>query len=93
MSRFIIDITSEQLAQKFHETYEQLASLYGYETRKESAKPWVNVPPNNKSLMIAVCDKIIEEMKKNIRQMTIDEIVKECGKWRISDEECERLMR
>jgi hypothetical protein len=29
-------ITAEQLAQKFHETYERLAPSHGYATRKES---------------------------------------------------------
>ena len=86
-------ITPEQLAQKFHETYERLAPLYEYETRKESAKSWINVPANNKSLMIAVCGEIIEEMNKNIREMTLDEAIKECQKWRMSNEEYERLIQ
>ena len=49
----------EALAKKFHETYELLAPNYGYETRKESAKPWDEVPEQNKRLMIAVCGQII----------------------------------
>jgi Lar family restriction alleviation protein len=49
---------SEQLAQMFHETYERLAPSFGYETRKSSAKPWADVPENNKRLMIAVCREI-----------------------------------
>lgn len=49
----------EQLAQRFHETYERLAPHYGYETRKESAVPWDKVPEQNRQLMIAVCESII----------------------------------
>ena len=48
----------DALAQLFHETYERLAPEYGYETRKESAKPWADVPENNKRLMIAVCEEV-----------------------------------
>ena len=61
----VINMTPEQLAQKFHETYERLAPSHGYETRKASAVPWENVPANNKSLMIAVCGEMIEEVKKH----------------------------
>lgn len=57
-------ITPEQLAQKFHETYERLAPSFGYETRKSSAKPWSEVPDNNKNLMIAVCAEILEDIAK-----------------------------
>lgn len=54
-------ITAEQLAQKFHETYEQLAIAHEYETRKESRKPWAEVPEKNRKLMIAVCRIILHE--------------------------------
>jgi hypothetical protein len=54
--------TPEQLAQKFHETYERLAPEYGYETRKESAVPWSDVLEKNKRLMIAVCAEILREL-------------------------------
>jgi trehalose-6-phosphatase len=58
----------EKLAKRFHELYEQLASNHGYETRKESNKPWEEVPENNKALMIDVCEHIIEEFSiKNTR--------------------------
>lgn len=51
-------MTAERLAQTFHETYERLAPNFGYETRKESAKPWAEVPEQNKRLMIAVCEEV-----------------------------------
>ena len=50
----------EQLAHKFHESYERLAPYYGYKTKTESAKPWKDVPEENRSLMIAVCKEIIK---------------------------------
>lgn len=50
----------EELAQKFHETYERLAPDFGYKTREASAVPWKDVPEQNKKLMIAVCTEILE---------------------------------
>ena len=50
-----------KLAKVFHETYERLAPTFGYATRIESAKPWEQVPPTNKDLMIAVCQEIISK--------------------------------
>jgi hypothetical protein len=48
----------ELLAQRFHEAYERLAPSFGYETRKASAKPWAEVPENNRRLMTAVCAEL-----------------------------------
>ncbi len=50
---------AEQLAKLFHETYEFLAPGFGYKTREASAKPWEDVPENNKKLMIAVAEKVL----------------------------------
>jgi hypothetical protein len=52
--------TAEELARAFHETYERLAPDFGYETRRESAVPWEQVPENNKNLMIAVCGELLK---------------------------------
>lgn len=52
---------AEALAQRFHETYERLAPEHGYKTREASAKPWSEVPEQNKSLMIAVCAELLGE--------------------------------
>ena len=57
-------VSAEALAQRFHETYERLAPQYGYETRKESAVEWEDVPTNNKNLMIAVCSEILFTNRK-----------------------------
>ena len=51
--------SAEELARLFHETYERLAPSLGYVTREESAKPWTDVPNNNKRLMIAVAAEIL----------------------------------
>lgn len=50
------------MAKRFHEHYEYLAPLYGYETRKESAVPWERVPESNRILMIAVAAKVMDDM-------------------------------
>lgn len=52
--------TSELIASSFHETYEQLAPVYGYKTREDSAVPWYKVPKANKQLMVAVVDELID---------------------------------
>jgi hypothetical protein len=51
----------EQIAKEFHQTYEDLAPGFGYRTRQESAKPWRDVPSNNKRLMVATIKALIEE--------------------------------
>ena len=50
---------AEQIAQRFHETYERLAPAFGYETREASAKPWDQVPEQNRQLMTAVVAHLI----------------------------------
>lgn len=52
---------AEEIAQRFHETYEKLAPLYGYTTRKESAVAWEDVPEPNRSLMVAVVQALLDE--------------------------------
>lgn len=93
MSGYKIVMTPEQLAQKFHEAYERLAPSHGYETRKESAKPWAEVPPNNKSLMTAVCAEMLAELKSHVREVTIAEALAECRKWKLSDSEVEEILK
>ncbi len=51
---------TEQLARKFHETYERLAPVYGYETRKET-REFDPTSPNGR-LMIAVTDQVFNEV-------------------------------
>jgi hypothetical protein len=51
---------AERIAQAFHESYERLAPDHGYETREASAKPWSEVPEQNKGLMVAVIEELLE---------------------------------
>ncbi len=51
---------AERIAQRFHEAYERLAPRYGYETREASAKPWAEVPAQNKALMVATCRALLD---------------------------------
>lgn len=51
---------SEQVARSFHEAYERLAPEFGYDTRKESAVPWEEVPQQNKDLMKAVVTDLLD---------------------------------
>lgn len=60
----------EQLAEKFHNLYEQLAPEHGYETRKESAVTWENVPAKNKALMIDVCKHLLA----TCQELSIEEL-------------------
>lgn len=55
-----MELTAEELARRFHETYERLAPKFGYKTREESAVPWKDVPDKNKQLMVAVCEELLE---------------------------------
>jgi hypothetical protein len=60
-------MTAEQLAELFHTEYERLAPEYGYETRKASAVPWAEVPLENKTLMIAVAQSILDRSEPSRR--------------------------
>lgn len=66
---------AEQLARLFHGTYEELAPNFNYETRKASAKPWKDVPENNKKLMIAVAERILSVKKKQ----TAEDCIEDCA--------------
>lgn len=51
---------AEQIAEAFHDAYERLAPDHGYETREASRKPWSEVPENNRELMTAVVEELLE---------------------------------
>jgi len=50
----------EAIAREFHEAYERLAPDHGYETRVESAVPWEDVPEDDRGLMCAVVEELLE---------------------------------
>lgn len=52
---------AEVIARAFHESYERLAPAYGYETRKESAVPWEDVPETNRNLMTSVVHDLLSK--------------------------------
>lgn len=50
----------EALARLFHETYERLAPVYGY--KRTGARPWDDLPPANRELMVAVCAEVLNHL-------------------------------
>lgn len=59
---------AEALARRFHELYERLAPDHGYETRRESAVPWADVPAANRGLMIAVSAQLLADQAPQVHQ-------------------------
>lgn len=57
-------VDAEALARLFHETYERLAPDFGYETRRESAVPWEQVPDDNRRLMVAVAAHVLAALEQ-----------------------------
>lgn len=55
------EVYPEMIARAFHETYERLAPQHGYETREASAKPWEEVPEQNRALMVAVVGELLSK--------------------------------
>lgn len=51
----------DQVAQRFHELYEELAPSHGWETQDVSRVPWDAVPHENQGLMRSVVRRLIEE--------------------------------
>jgi hypothetical protein len=51
---------AEKIAAEFHDEYEALAPMFGYRTREESAKPWRDVPEQNRKLMVAVVQSLLD---------------------------------
>lgn len=66
---------AEFMAKMFHENYEELAPSFGYKTREASAKPWFEVPEQNRKLMIAVAGRVLSVMKKQ----TEEDCVEDCS--------------
>ena len=65
----------EDIAKLFHQTYERLAPDFGYETRRESAVPWEDVPENNRRLMTATVRGVVDELVR-VAGMEVHE-----GRW------------
>ncbi len=54
-------ISAEILAREFHELYESLAPNFGYSTNPDTRI--FNTNSSNGKLMIAVCDKILDQLQ------------------------------
>lgn len=67
---------AEKIAQNFHYNYEALAPEYDYRTRKASAKPWLEVPENNRRLMVHVVSLILPGIISEAQRREREEIVK-----------------
>lgn len=52
---------AERIAQRFHETYETLAPQVGWTTQVASRVPWEEVPEENKHLMVATVNTLLQE--------------------------------
>lgn len=52
---------AERIAAEFHRSYENQAPHFGYETRKDSAVPWTEVPQQNRDLMVSVVHALIAQ--------------------------------
>lgn len=48
------------IAKAFHEVYEDLAPEFGWDTQERSRKDWAEVPPENKQLMLAVVEQLLD---------------------------------
>lgn len=77
-------MTPEALAQLFHETYERLAPSFGYETRKETAVSWQDIPADNpnKRLMIAVAGEVLEYLREAYSPATPRQLYRAAAKLR-----------
>lgn len=76
---------AERIAQAFHETYERLAPEHGYETREASAKPWSEVPEQNRNLMIAVVSELLDRdiIRRGVPSAVED--LRRSTRWRPTD--------
>lgn len=52
----------DQLAELFHTVYEQVAPQFGYETRRETAVPWDELPHPHRQMMIAVASQVLGQL-------------------------------
>jgi hypothetical protein len=57
----ISEVTPEDVAEMFHDAYENFAPLFGYKTRDATAVPWDQVPEDNRALMIATIRNVLIE--------------------------------
>lgn len=52
---------AELIARCFHQAYERLAPEHGYTTREASAVIWEEVPEQNRALMVATVQALLDD--------------------------------
>lgn len=70
------EVIADIIAAAFHATYEQLAPNFGYETKLESRKSWGEVPEQNRALMRATVQRLLDDGLISTvkgRPLTLDE--------------------
>jgi hypothetical protein len=70
-----------ELALLFHNTYEKLAPIFGYETRQDTKE--FDFKSNNGKLMIAVCNEILKCQQEQDKNKFSEEDMKKsyhCGR-------------
>ena len=59
--------TAQEAARYFHYAYERLASLYGFETKKEDLVEWMELPEHNRRLLIETCKHLLNWLRTGRR--------------------------
>lgn len=67
--------TAQQLAERFHETYERLAPEFGYETRPDTRT--FDPSTQNGRLMVAVCAELLAAQAEPLTDKKIAEIAEQ----------------
>ena len=84
---FNIMLTPEQLAQKYVEAQERHRQHGTYVFNS-----WISMPFEERAILIAIFAELLEEIKKHVCPMTVDEALEECRKWRLTQQELDDLL-
>lgn len=57
----IVGSRPERIARRFHEVYEDLALIYGWETQERSRVDWDALPSHQRRLMVKTVTRLIDE--------------------------------
>lgn len=59
-------VGAEKLAEYFHNNYEEIALNNGWKTQDDCQVPFKDLPKENKSTMIEVCERVLQKLKNKI---------------------------
>lgn len=76
-----VEWSAERLARLFHDRYEALAPLYGWQTQKISAVRFDELPQSNKRLMMHVCREVLYELRKQEGAVEWNAAIEAAAKW------------